>query len=106
MASSAGMDAKFRRTESHDMNRLRPNSSAVAVSSRRWSKCLNLVALLIMDTMTVAIRSRTSGALLLVSLIGHVSTRRSRNPPALANWLSSAACAFTPISVSSSHFRA
>lgn len=54
----------------------------------------------------VTIKSRTSGALLPVSLIGHVSTRRSRNPPALANWLSSAACAFTPICVSSSHFRA
>ena len=100
------MDAKFRRTESHDMNRPTPNSSAVAVSPWRRSKCLNLVAPLTIDTITVAIRSRTSGALLLVSLIGHVSTRRSKKPPAFANWLSSAACAFTLICVSSSHFRA
>lgn len=100
------MDAKFRRTESHDMNRLTPNSSALAASPRRRSKCRNRVAPLTIDTITVATRSRTSGALLLVSLIGHVSTRRSRNPPAFANWLRSAACAFTLICVSSSHFRA
>ena len=100
------MEAKLRRTESHDMNRPTPNSSAVAVSPWRRSQCRNRVAPFTIDTITVAIRSRTSGALLLVSLIGHVSTRRSKNPPAFANWLSSAACAFTLICVSSSHFRA
>ena len=103
---SSGIDAKSRLTESHDMNRFTPNSPAVAVSPCRRSMCLNRVAPLIIDTITVAIRSRTSGALLLFSLIGHVSTRRSKNPPAFANWLKSAACAFTLICVSSSHFRA
>ena len=88
------------------MNLATPNSSAVAASPCSRSKCRNRVAPLTIDTITVAIRSRTSGALLLVSLIGHVSTSRSKNPPALANWLSSAACAFTLICVSSSHLRA
>lgn len=37
------MDAKFRRTESHDMNRLTPNSSVLAASPRRRSKCRNRV---------------------------------------------------------------
>ena len=64
------MDAKFRRTESHDMNRLTPNNPAVAASPRRQSKCLNLVAPFIIDTITVATRSHTSGALLRDSLMG------------------------------------
>ena len=49
---------------------------------------------------------QASSALLLVSLIGHVSTSLSKKPPAFANWLKSAACAFTLICVSSSHLRA
>ncbi|MBR4653765.1 MAG: hypothetical protein IKO72_10450 [Kiritimatiellae bacterium] len=71
--------------------------AVVAASPWRRSQCRNRVAPLPIATITVAIRYRTSGALLFVNLIGHVSTSRSKNPPALANWLSSVAYAFTLI---------